>query len=346
MLVHLDPRTDQRWQDLVDAGASSVFHSPAWIRALSDTYGLDTHAFVLLNSSEQPVAGVPFCRISDGGGERIVALPFSDYCDPIAQDSSQWSLLAQCLVETQCPVAMRCVHNDLPLADSRFTPVKQAKWHGIDLSADLDTLWGRIHDSSRRAVKKAQRDGVVVKLSRDEDALRSFFDMHLAVRKYKYRLLAQPYSFFQNIWRQFIHEQRGFVLLASFADQTIGGTLFLEWKGTLYYKFNASVLADLQHRPNDLLLWEGIKYAKENGLNYLDFGLSDWDQEGLIRYKRKFATDEKTITFLKHEPDGAPGQGPDQLRSALPQLTDLFTDASVSDQITERAGEILYRFFV
>jgi len=51
---------------------------------------------------------------------------------------------------------------------------------------------------------KSQREGLVVRLAQSEEELRAFFEMHLKVRKYKYGLLAQPYRFFQNIWRHFI----------------------------------------------------------------------------------------------------------------------------------------------
>ena len=135
------------------------------------------------------------------------------------------------------------------------------------------------------------------------------------------------------------------LLLASYQGSIVGSILFLEWKDTLYYKFNASALADLGHRPNDLLIWEGIKYGKTKGYTHLDFGLSDSNQEGLVRFKRKFAHEEKTISFLRYAPEGESAPQEQQARNLLPLLTDLFTDESVPDQITARAGDTLYKFF-
>ena len=56
--------------------------------------------------------------------------------------------------------------------------------------------------------------------------------------------LAQPFVFFQNIWRHFVDQQNGFLLLALYQDKIVAGDFFLEWKDTLYYKFNASLTAD------------------------------------------------------------------------------------------------------
>jgi lipid II:glycine glycyltransferase (peptidoglycan interpeptide bridge formation enzyme) len=118
--------------------------------------------------------------------------------------------------------------------------------------------------------------------------------------------LAQPYRCFENIWSYIIEQQAGVLLVAVYQGNIIRGVLFLEWKDGLYYNFNASAPTHLSLRPNDLLIWEGIQYGRVKGYTHLDFGLSDWDQEGLVRYKRKFASEEKTIFFLRYFSDGGP----------------------------------------
>ena len=143
------------------------------------------------------------------------------------------------------------------------------------------------------------------------------------MRKYKYHLLAQPYVFLENIWKRFVATGHGALLLAEHRGEAIGGILFLHWKDTLYYKFNASAADELGYRPNDFVLWNGIQYAKARGLSYLDFGLSDLDQEGLLRYKRKYATEEKVISFLKHAPTSTAAER--QLHGLLGKLTGLLT---------------------
>ncbi len=111
----------------------------------------------------------------------------------------------------------------------------------------------------------------------------------------------------------------------------MAGDFFLEWKDTLYYKFNASLPGDLSHRPNDLLIWEALQLGKKKGLAYLDFGLSDIDQDGLIRYKRKFGTEEKTISFLRHASHDSPPPAEKEMRDLLGKLTNRFTDHLVPD---------------
>jgi lipid II:glycine glycyltransferase (peptidoglycan interpeptide bridge formation enzyme) len=211
----------------------------------------------------------------------------------------------------------------------------------------LDTLWNQLDGSARRAVRKAQQEGVVVRKADSKQDLRDFFLLHMGVRKAKYQMLAQPYRFFENIWQHFVERDRGALLVALRGVEVIAGILFLEWMDGLYYKFNASAPAYLHLRANDLLMWEGIQYAKARGLTHLDFGLSDWDQEGLVRYKRKYASVEKSISFIRSDGADRVATEPEQhLRRLLPQLTNLFTDCNVPNEVTEKAGALLYRYFI
>ena len=112
-VVCVDPRTDPLWSEFICNAPSSVFHSPAWLQVLSDTYSWEPKAYVVMDDQGQPRGGLPFCRISDIFGSRIVALPFSDYCDPLVPDQQAWQLLTTPLFSDACPVVLRCLHNKL-----------------------------------------------------------------------------------------------------------------------------------------------------------------------------------------------------------------------------------------
>lgn len=349
-IVCVQPQDDPLWHTLVTRAGSSVFHSPEWLRVLAQTYQFDIKAYVLVDPEGEPQAGIPFCEVSDVWRNRVLSLPFSDYCDPLVPQADHWQDLISYFNAAGYYLNLRCLHNQMPLTDEQFEVVKQAKWHGLDLQPDLSDLWDGFESSAQRAVKKAQKSGVVIRRAEQKSDLRAFFEMHLSLRKNKYRLLAQPYSFFEAIWHQFIEAQKGTLLVADHEGEVIAGILFLEWQNTLYYKFNASKANHLNVRPTDLLIWEGVQYGKAKGYTYLDFGLSDWDQEGLLRFKRKFATEEKTISFLQschlsREKRSTAAPVDEAGHKLLPQLTDLFTTEHVPDSVTEKAGELLYRFF-
>lgn len=335
---------DSRWHDLVDRLSNSVFHSQEWMRVIEKTYEFPVAAYLLLDEKEKPIAGVPFCQIEDLKSKRMVSLPFCDYCDPLVEDPVHWRHLVDRIQAEGCTFTIRLLHNDLGLTDDRLAVVNRAKWHGRCLCDDEDAIWQSLHNSARRAIRKAQKYEVDIQAAQSKQDLRSFYDLHLKIRKYKYRMVAQPYAFFENIWDHFVAAGNGQLLLAHCQGEIVAGVLLLVWRNTLYYKFNASSSRHLNARPNDLLLWEAMCYGKSRRLTYFDFGLSDWDQEGLISYKRKYAQDEKTITYLRTV-DNQPTVQEKHLYQLLPQLTTLLTEDCVPDKVTERAGALLYRYF-
>lgn len=344
-IVGLDPRSDPRWERLVVRRGGTLFNSPAWLGTVADTYGFTPEAYLALDAAGEPTAGLAFCRVDDALGRRIVSFPFSDYSDPLVEDRATWDGLVERLSKAGVPITLRCLRNPLPPSDERFGLTKAARWHRIDLRPGPDALWDGLDESARRAIRKARKNGVAIRFADDEATLRTFFRMHLEVRKYKYRLLAQPYAFFERIWERFIVPGRGTIAAAMHDGEMVGAIFFVEFGDTLYYKFNASSRAHLELRMNDLMLWESIRHARERGAAYMDLGLSDADQDGLIRYKRKYAGEEDTISFLRHVPAEAPEPNR-QFGAVLGQLTELLVDPGVPDPITERAGALLYRFFV
>lgn len=344
-IEHIDPLTNNRWHALASRQPSSVFNSPPWLRVLQETYEFNLRASLLVGDNDQPLGGMVYCQIDDMMDPRIISLPFSDFCDPLVGEWDSWNLLMEDLMQRDCRLSLRCLHNDIPLSDDRLSLVNRARWHGVNLQRSVEDVWASLHSSARRAIRKARDKGVQVRIAQDKDDLRAFFLLHLGVRKYKYNLLAQPYPFFERIWDHFLAKGHGALMVATYKDEVIGGVLFLEWQNKLYYKFNASDSDKIGLRPNDLTLWEGIKYGIAKEHEILDFGLSDWDQEGLLRYKRKYASDEKTISFLSHTPPQSPSDTEKRIRRLLPRITDLFVDEAVPDHVSEKAGELLYRYF-
>jgi len=343
--VLVDPVGDPLWLQLLAEKRGSIFHSPAWASVLSEAYGLSVQVHLTTDLAGRPLGGLPFCQISDPVSDRIVSLPFSDYCDPLLTSPQDWEVLFAELETRGMPVSFRCLDDRTALADSRLTVVKRARWHGLELTASLETIWANMASSMRRAIRKALREGVEVRLVDDHVFLQEFMRMHLAVRKRKYRLLAQPYTFFQAICRRFRERDGWFPLMASHRGRFIAATVLLRWNDTLYYKFNASDAEALQLRPNNLLLWEGVKLGKSMGCRSFDLGASDDDQPGLIRFKRSLGAGEKEISHLRYVPNGYLAEREAGIRGVLGQVVELLTDPAVPDTVTGRAGDALYRLF-
>jgi CelD/BcsL family acetyltransferase involved in cellulose biosynthesis len=338
----IDVRQDGFWEAAREHPFTSLFSSPLWAEVLVQTYNFKIQALASVQQGRVESA-ILFSQISDLRGDRVVCLPFCDYCDPLVNDASAWDTLVDRLLAFGVPVTLRCLRNKLPANDHRFVNVAHALWHAVDLTRSEKEIWNGLSGSARQNIRKAARNGVAIREACDADAIREFHRMHCHLRKSKYRLLAQPVAFFERLQEVFGPEGRIVILLAESAGVPVAGIVFLQWGNTLYYKFNASI--DTSLCPNDLLAWEGIRLGQRRGLERLDFGLSDCDQPGLIRYKRKFASEESSIATLRWFPPDHIDHRGDLAQETLRRMTELLTRSDVPDEIAAAAGNELYRFF-
>lgn len=338
----LDVGTESFWQMTSGHPMGSLFSSPPWTRAVARTYGFPISAVTHAGRSDAGSA-VLFTHVSDLRGERIVSGPFCDYCDPLTDSREAWKALVDPLLSQRLPITLRCLHNAIPQEDERFSTVGRAAWHGVDLTRSEADLWDGFHGSARQNIRKARRLGVTVRQGRGLAELRLFFEMHCRVRKEKYRLLPQPFRLFEALHEEFSPEDRIVALLAEQDGKVVAGILFLIWGDTLYYKFNASSAREAC--PNDLLIWEGVRLGQQRGLVKLDFGASDYAQPGLLRYKAKYATEQREIVRLRWQPPGYADPRADHAGRTLARVTEILTRPEVPDLITREAGEALYGYF-
>lgn len=341
--VLVDPRSDPRWRELAKGARGSLFTSPPWIDAVCGTYGFTPAATIRLDWDGAPRAGLAWVPLSDLRGDRLSSLPFSDRAEPLTDDQVDWKALVDGVITEAAPLTLRCFGTAVPVSDPRFSQLAAAAWHGTPLDGGVEEIRRRLSQHARRNIGISERNGVRVEARTDSDAVRRFHELHVALRKRKYRLLAQPVELFERIWDAFAPDDAIVTMLAHTGESLIAGAVFLAWGDTLYYKFGASLHEHLALRPNDAIFWAGIQWGAQRGARLLDWGLSDLDQPGLIAYKRKWATEERQIVTLRAGGEQArnhPETGP-----MLGELTELLTDDSVPDEVTRKAGALLYRYF-
>src|SRR5262245_13226645 len=83
----IDPLTDSRWPQLTARHPrGSIFHPRGWLEALHRTYGYQPAAVTTDDNSGRLSGAIVFCHVkSKLTGNRIVSVPFSDYCDPLVE---------------------------------------------------------------------------------------------------------------------------------------------------------------------------------------------------------------------------------------------------------------------
>jgi CelD/BcsL family acetyltransferase involved in cellulose biosynthesis len=342
-VLDVDPLDDARWHHLASGPHGCLFTSPPWIAAVCDTYGFEPAARVTVDAAGRPTGGLAWVDVRDLRGQRRLALPFCDRADPLLEEAAVWPALAADALAGDLPFTLRALDGSPAQADPRLTVTAEVAWHETPLGRSSDDLLTAFRPQTRRNIATAERSGVEVVLSAEEGAVLEFHRLHVGLRKRKYRLLAQPATFFTRIWKAFAPDDGIRTALALVDGRPVAGAVYLVWGDTVYYKFGASEAEHLPVRPNDALHWALIRWAADRGLRALDWGVSDLDQPGLVAYKRKWATVERRVLTLNA--GGPPVGRREDVEATLRTVTDLLTDPAVPDHVTDRGGAALYRFF-
>jgi len=321
----------------------NLFSSFDWTRVIYKTYGLQLFVKYLEKEGEV-VSYIGYSVVRNFLEWKICVGSYCDYLDCYVQSSQHWDIFVESL-RAQYPqyrIAVRNLRDETARSCKYFKVLSKERFHEMDVRESLEDIRRSTYKTFREACARPRNMGVKVKeCPRSE--LRTFYNLHLRLRKTKYKLFPQPYRFFEIIWDQYIANGKGVLLGAydRFGDM-IGASMFLVCADTLYYKFSTSRMDAIHLNPNKLLIWEGICYAKKKDLNYVDLGSSGWDQEGLIWFKNHICklTKQYEITHLGFSP---PTYKFSQKR-VLKLYTKLFTQSWMPDRMVEFGSNFIYPF--
>ena len=302
-VYQLDPLRDPRWREFLDRHpCASVFHTPEWLEALRRTYGYSSIVLTTNPPGTQLSSGLVYCPVNSWlTGKRLVSLPFSDHCEPLADNT----------VELHCIVS--ALQQELRRGKFLYVeirPIQQIEYatsfrcsshayclHQLDLKPDLDTLFSSFHkDSTQRKVRRAKREGLTYEEGRGESLLEVFYRLLLLTRR-RHGLPPQPRSWFRNLIDCFAEALK--IRVAFKNNLPIAAILTIRNKQTLLYKYGCSDKQFHNLGGMHLLLWRAIQEAKEDGLCMFDFGRSDLENAGLIKFKDRWGCANSVITYCR-----------------------------------------------
>jgi Acetyltransferase (GNAT) domain len=301
----LDPVHEPGWDHIVALHRdASCFHTSAWARVLHQTYR-HRPFYLQFSCGRRLAALVPLMEVrSPFTGCRGVCLPFSDACEPLVFDSEMVGLVRDRLIHFACERRWRHLEirggKTIPLASSSTT-----KFYGhiLDLPNRVEELMDRFASPVRRAIRKAERNGVRAEVVRNRQAIADFYRLHARTRR-RHGLPPQPASFFRNIYEHIIKPGLGFVITAHQGLRPVAAAIFFRFGKNALYKYGASDEKFQELRANNLVMWKGIQFLARNGAGKLHFGRTDCENEGLRRFKLSWGTEEETIDYFRVDPTG------------------------------------------
>ena len=172
--------------------------------------------------------------------------------------------------------------------------------HTLNLSDKEDQIFSSFRDSTKRNIKKANKEGVKVKIFHSWESVKEFYRLNSITRK-EHGLPPQPFSFFKKIYDHIILKNLGMVVLASLDQKNVAGAIYLHFGKKAVYKYGASDKRFQNLRANNLVMWEAIKWYSQNAYKSLCFGRTEPENQGLIQFKSGWGTTEQPIHYYRYD---------------------------------------------
>ncbi len=299
----VDPLSSPRWDSLAASHPGfSFFHSSAWARVLSKTYA-HRPFYIHLSEGIRTIAVIPMMEVQSFlTGRRGVCLPFTDFCDPLVFDRPGKAAIVETLVALGRERKWKHFEVRGSLGEHpEPKPSVEFLGHTLALAVGTKKLFEGFASPVRRAIRKAERSGAAVRITRTHQGILDFYRLHAQTRK-QHGVPPQPLSFFLNIYEEIIKPGAGFVILATTKGIPVAGAVFFHQAKKAIYKFGASIRDGQEIRANNLVIWEGIKFLTEGGFETLHLGRTSLMNQGLRRFKLGWGAMEEPIKYFRLDP--------------------------------------------
>jgi FemAB-related protein (PEP-CTERM system-associated) len=301
------------WDAFVAAAADgSIGHRWAWLGVVERAYGHRTYPLAAVSGGR--LRGVlPLVLVrSRLFGRHLVSMPYLDSAGVCSggDDGAERALVAR------ARATARSVGAGLELRHRSPRDNGLAAWTGkvtmtLSLDGDEPVVWRRIRSNRRGQVRKAQRAGLTV-TRHGFDGVAAFFDV-LATNMRDLGSPCHRRRFFAATLDALNPDAR--ILLVRSAGRVVGAGLVLRHGDEMVLPFSSSLRSAFALGANQILYWEAIRLAIEDGCRVFDFGRSS-PGSGTYEAKREWGGEPTQLHWYRDPARSGAGDGSRALGAA------------------------------
>lgn len=303
---------DSEWSDFVRAEEGSTpAHLIGWRKLITDVLGYEPLYRVARRDGRICGAMPAFLVNSLLLGRHIISVPFLNAGGICASDERSRAALAAdayALVRST-----RSSHFEMRCA----TPPPEgvvAREHKVRIVLDLpdnpDKLWQSLRGEIRNRTRRAQNAGLTVEFNSTE--LDGFYAV-FAENMRDLGVPAHPQSFFEAVLRTFASEEHpelvegrakcAELVVVKASERVIGGAILFRFRDTIEVPWISCSRPHFELCPNNMLYWEILRQACEEGFTTFDFGRSSPDT-GPATFKMRWGARSEQLYWHYFLPDG------------------------------------------
>ena len=279
----------------------SIFHSWKWLDLVETVHGATTHRRLILDGDE-PIGCFPFFT-TERRGIRIAASPLMGWATPTLGpvlrrvDVDVSDLVATELAAAGCDyseITATDVSSLSRLADHKYKLLDRSTFV-VDLGAGEEELWKGLGKSSRRRVRKAEKNGIRVEIVRWPDIEEVYCAMGLATYEKSHRAPPIPTAQFREIDRTLAPEGSVLILAAKHEEEVLAAKIILLFNRSMHWWDGVSSGAMRGLSPHGFLNWESLRWGAANGYVHCDFGGAN--SPPIAEFKRSFGGQPKPYLY-------------------------------------------------
>ncbi|MBU1863163.1 MAG: peptidoglycan bridge formation glycyltransferase FemA/FemB family protein [Candidatus Omnitrophica bacterium] len=286
-------KDEEAWNTFVSSEPTGTtpYHYYQWRRVIRDTYGL-TSKYIFVEDASGEIKGIlPLFFASLGVFSVGVALPYCSH-GGIASDGHHIRMI---LLDTARSICQEMKLRYIELREVSSLSDRQGLVTQIlKLERSIPQQWKKIESRCRRAVRKAEGNGLKV-IEGGMEYVKRFYKIY----QQNMTRLGVP---FHSI-RMFVKVMEAFgenavLLMVKKNDEIIAGMLVVKSGCVAYDPWVSSLHSFNRLFPNDLLYWKAICYAIHNSCHIFDFGKGKIDT-GLYCFKKKWRTVDIPLQYTR-----------------------------------------------
>lgn len=296
--IELNPQVStEEWHNYVkNHPDGTIYHLPRWRDVLVESFNHEPFYLFARNEGNKLCGMLPLFQIKSLlTGNRLVSLPFSYICGPIA-DSEAVAIKLVKEAERLCE-ELKCRYLEVRMMRPLSLGLEANEYFStyvLEL-AEPQIVWKKLHQKGVRwAIGKARKDGVIVRVDNTPNGLKLFDYLNQRAKR-SLGVPAHPLGFLSSITHRLSRFSK--LYLAEVNGTPIAGIVTLSLKDTVCYAYGASDRRYFKYHPNDLLIWQAIEESCNQGYRYFDFGRTSPDDKGLVRFKKHWGTEQRKLYY-------------------------------------------------
>jgi FemAB-related protein (PEP-CTERM system-associated) len=292
--ILLDNNNLEKWDEFIMSSPEGTFgHLSGW-KKVYEIYGYKSYHIAAFDNTGSIRGVLPlFLNKNILGNKFLVSNPFLGYGGMCAHDDKTKEALVLKAREIAVKNNVEYVEiRQLARAINTLPTKADFVTFFLRLEKDEELIWkNTLTPKVRNQIRKAVKSGLTAHFGKE------YLDDFYRVLAVNHRDLGTPLhskAFFGKILEEFNNSSG--IIVVKHEDKVIAGMMYIYFRNVFSEPWAASLREYNKFCPNNILYWEAIKYACNNGFEYFDFGRSTVGC-GSCNFKKQWGAEQIQLNY-------------------------------------------------